>query len=74
MEGYWFKWRRPWMPWWRKAKVTGHKWIQDQDKMLLHFQGGAVREIASWQTCECRLGVDWVIYRGKQIKEENESG
>jgi len=56
---------------WRKAIVVGHNYDQSQDKMILFFEDGGVREISEWRKCEIKLGQDWVIARKKQMEAES---
>ena len=67
-KDYWFKYRRKFF--WRKFKVTGHKFEKEQNKMVLFFTDGSLREISNWNECEIALGVDWVLASKEQIKEE----
>jgi len=65
---YCFKFRRKWF--WRSLTVVGHSYVVDQDKMVLFFEGGSVREIAHWKECELRLGVDWVLAQKRALEEQ----
>jgi len=64
---YLFKWKR--FIFWRKLKVNGHRYDEDQDKMLLFFEEGGVKEIKEWSKCELQLGVDWFAITEQDIKE-----
>ncbi len=55
---------------WHKLKVQGHKYEEDQNKMVLFLENGGIREIARWSSCECKLGIDWYVANKEQIKEE----
>ena len=52
--------------------VIGHRYQRDQDKMVLYFSTGALKEIAEWSKCEIFLDVDWVL--STQKKKEEEAG
>lgn len=65
---YCFKFRRKWF--WRSLTVVGHSYVVDQDKMVLFFEGGSVREIARWKECELRLDVDWVLAQKRALEEQ----
>lgn len=65
---YVFKWKRFLFP--RSAKVVGHRYDKDQDKMVLYFENGGAREIKSWSRCECRLGADWALVMKKQMEQQ----
>ena len=67
---YYFKWRRKGSLYWHKQLVNGHDYKRDQEKMILYFSDGGLREICKWLDCECKLGIDWVIANKEQIKEE----
>ena len=67
---YIFKWRRFWF--WHKATVIGHGYWKEQDKTVLYFAGGSIREIKNWSKCECWLGTDWVV-ADKVAKEKQAS-
>ena len=64
---YLFKWKR--FIFWRKLKVNGHRYDEDQDKMLLFFEEGGIKEIKEWSKCELQLGVDWLAITEQDIKE-----
>jgi hypothetical protein len=50
--------------------VIGHRFESDQDKMVLYFEDGSLREIKGWRSCELKLGVDWVLATKKLIEKE----
>lgn len=54
---------------WRTEVVVGHHYEAAQNKMVLFFANGSVRELANWTGCELRLGTDWVLAQ-KQVMEE----
>ena len=69
---YIFKYRRNWF--WSKETVKGHGYIANQDKMILYFPNGSVREIKEWSKCENQLGLDWVAATHKKMeKDANQS-
>jgi hypothetical protein len=65
---YKFKWKRFLLP--RSKTVVGHRYEKDQDKMVLFFENGGVREIKKWTRCECRLGADWAQAMKKQMEQK----
>ena len=65
---YKFSWRRYFF--WSTLLVTGHRYQEDQDKMVLYLEDGGLREIKKWIDCECKLGADWVNMTKDAIKEE----
>jgi len=59
--------------WWVPSKsflVAGHRLEAPQDKMVLFFPDGGVREISEWSRCEVRLGTDWVIAQQKAMEKQ----
>ena len=69
---YKFRWRRHFF--WHSVLVTGHKFEEGQNKMILYLQDGSLREIKHWLDCECELGSDWVNLTKEAIKEEAGQG
>jgi len=65
---YKFKWRRYFF--WKTVLVTGHKFEEEQNKLILYLQDGSIREIKHWLDCECKLGADWVNLTKESIREE----
>lgn len=65
---YRFRWRRRFF--WRSLKVSGHRYERDQDKMVLFFPDGSVREIAEWSKCEVSLRQDWVLTSKKLMESQ----
>ena len=68
MEGYKFKYKRKFF--WKSYLVKGHKFEENQNKMVLYFPNGGLREVKNWNDCEKKLGVDWVAFTKTQIKRE----
>ncbi len=66
---YILKYKKGWF--WKKVVVIGHNYDQTQDKMILFFEDGGVREIAEWKKCEIQLGQDWVLARKKAMEAES---
>lgn len=66
---YVFNYRRNYF--WKSCKVAGHKHDANQDKMILFFSDGSVREIANWKDCEVKLGTDWVLAVKKSMEKES---
>lgn len=69
---YRFSFRRPRSLWpiWRTLKVTGHRYEPAQDKVVLFFPDGGIREISRWRECEVRLGADWVLAVQKAMEAQ----
>ena len=65
---YVFKYRRRYF--WVRETVIGHGYDPVQNKMILYFPSGAVREIAEWSKCEVALGTDWVLATKKSIEQK----
>ncbi len=63
---YRFKWKRGLF--WQSAHVIGHSLDKDQDKMVLYFPDGSIREICKWRECEVKLGQDWVLATKKTLE------
>jgi hypothetical protein len=55
---------------WRTFVVIGSKHEPQNDKMVLFFPDGGLREIARWSRCEARLGADWVAAMKKQMEAQ----
>lgn len=66
---YILKYKKGWF--WKKVVVIGHNYDAAQDKMILFFEDGGVREISEWRKCEIKLGQDWVLARKKQMEAES---
>lgn len=66
---YKFKYRRNFF-WYTTHEVIGHRYDTSQDKMILYFENGSVKEIKKWKDCELSLGVDWVLASKKMIEKE----
>lgn len=56
---YVFRWRIHGKFFWKRIKVVGHKWFEDQDKMVLYLTDGGIYEIPKWTNCQCYLKNDW---------------
>jgi len=65
---YIFRWKRNLF--WKKKVVTGHKYEENQNKMVLLLPDGGLEEIKKWKDCVCKLGVDWVLVTKETIQEE----
>lgn len=55
---------------WKTSLVTGHKYLPEQNKMVLYLPNGSIREISSWTSCEARLGIDWVLATKSMMERE----
>jgi len=67
---YNFKFRRNDGLLWKNIKVVGHSYLPDQDKMVLYFKNGGIREISKWKECEVRLDIDWVLATKKYMESK----
>ena len=67
---YKFTYRRRWWTLSKSFVVAGHRLEPTQDKMVLFFPNGGVREIAEWSRCEIRLGTDWVVAQQKALEKQ----
>ncbi len=65
---YTFKYKRKF--WWKKETVVGHSYNQEQDKMVIYYPDGGLKEIAGWRQCSVRLGADWVAVTKKSMEKE----
>lgn len=68
---YIFKWKSGLLT--RSRVVVGHRYDQEQGKMVLYFANGAVEEIPNWKNCAIRLGIDWVIAEKKSMEQRSGS-
>jgi len=64
-----FKYRRRFF--WKTFTVSGHRYDENQNKMVLYFENGSVREIKDWRNCEVKLGIDWALETKKQMEKES---
>jgi hypothetical protein len=71
MDTYAFRFKRHKSWFWKKETVVGHKLFPEQDKMVLYFKDGGLREIVKWSECEIRLGADWVTTVQNNMKKES---
>jgi hypothetical protein len=56
---------------WTKVKnLIGHKWFQEQNKMVFYFKDGSLKEVAKWTDCEIHLAKDWVLWTKEQMERE----
>ncbi len=51
-------------------KVVGHNYMEKQNKMVLYYEDGSIREIKEWNKCECKLGTDWVLAVQKKMEKD----
>jgi hypothetical protein len=54
----------------RTEIVKGHHYEAGQDKMVLMYHDGSVKEIAHWKDYEVTLGEDWVLALKKEMEKE----
>lgn len=55
---------------WKKKKVTGHRYEREYDKMIMFKRNGAIEEIPEWSKKYVKLGVDFIAAQKKQIEKE----
>ena len=67
---YIFKYKKSSAFFWKKEKIIGHGYDEKQDKMILYFQDGSLKEIASWKNHEVFLGIDWVLYTKNRLEAQ----
>ncbi len=65
---YVFKYRR--YLFWKKETVIGHGYDAAQNKIVLYYPDGGIKEIANWSKCEVRLGSDWVLSVKKNMEKK----
>lgn len=65
---YKFKYKRS--VFWKSVHVIGHDYNKSQDKMVVYFEGGALKEIKDWSSCELFLGLDWVLFIKKDMEQK----
>jgi hypothetical protein len=54
----------------KKYTVVGHNYDPSQDKMILFFEDGSLKEVCEWKKCEIKLGPDWVLAKKKMMEAE----
>jgi hypothetical protein len=67
---YVFKYKRKNRLFSKKIKVVGHKYLPDQNKMVLFKEDGGLEEVLDWKNCAVTLGVDWVAATKKKMEQE----
>lgn len=67
---YTFKYKRKNSLLSKSIKVVGHKYLPDQDKMVLFKDDGGLEEIINWKQCAVTLGPDWVVATKKKMEQE----
>lgn len=55
---------------WQSRTVTGHKYEQAFDKMVLFFDNGGLEEIPHWKDYNLKLGTDWAIALQKHLESQ----
>jgi hypothetical protein len=56
---------------WRSktALVSGHRYEQNIDKMILFFPDGSLREVPCWSKRTVWLGLDWVAAQKNELEK-----
>lgn len=68
---YYFKYKRQgYFNFYKKVKVIGHKFLPEQNKMLLFKEDGSLEEIIEWTKCSVILGTDWVTATKNKLEKE----
>ena len=62
---YQFNWRSPSEKEWQKMEVVGHRYYEENNRMVLFKENGGIFEIPSWNEHYSDLGEDWA----NKIKE-----
>lgn len=72
LDRYKFTYRRNRFGFWfsKTYEVVGHSYSSDQNKMILYFYDGSVREIAEWNKCEAILENDWFLMEKKNMERK----
>lgn len=65
---YVFKFKRRFF--WRSFTIVGHAYDERQDKLVMYFPNGGLREIKHWKDCEVCLGVDWKLAQQKAMEDK----
>ncbi len=55
---------------WSKRKVAGHRYMQEVDKMVLHFSASKIEEIPEWSKHYVILGADFFVAQKEQMEKE----
>ena len=55
---------------WSKRKVSGHRYMQEIDKMILHFQESKIEEIPEWSKHYVILGADFFLAQKQRMESE----
>lgn len=50
--------------------VIGHHYSKDQDKMVVYFANGSLREVGCWSKHQIFLGTDWVMFTKNNMDKE----
>lgn len=66
MLRYKFTYRR-WI-FWKTEMVSGHKYEEKIDKMVIYYPDGGLKEIKHWKNCELKLGADWFAQTKKAME------
>ena len=54
----------------KSVKVTGHKFLPDQNKMVLFKEDGGLEEIVEWSKCSVTLSTDWVNVTKQRMEKD----
>ena len=67
---YTIKYKKPRSWFWKSETVRGHQFDELQNKLVLYYEDGSVREIAHWKDYEVKLGVEWVLAIKQSMEKE----
>ena len=56
---------------WKTREIVGHNYVQDLDKMVLHFQSKKIEEIPEWSKHYVILGQDFFLAQKEQMEKES---
>ena len=66
---YQFNWRAPSEKEWQKMEVIGHRYYEENNRMVLFKENGGIFEIPNWNEHYSDLGEDWANKIKEQEKE-----
>jgi hypothetical protein len=71
MKVYSIKWKRLKKLFWSTEKnVIAHRLDKDQDKLVMYFPDGGLKEVQDWRSCQIKLATDWVLYTKSNMEKE----
>lgn len=55
---------------WKRRKISGHVYMAEIDKMVLHFKQSRIEEIPEWSKHYVKLGSDFLLAQKEQMEKE----